>query len=120
MVSPSNTFNGTSTRTDAKYYPTGDRTYFRIVPNDHVQAAALVTAMRDLGCKRLGLVHDGEVYGKGMNVDAAATAARLGLPVVANRRISSTRSPRRCRRPTASPTRASRPTARSRSSGARR
>ena len=36
-----------------KYYPTGDRTYFRILPNDHVQAAALVTAMRDRGCKAL-------------------------------------------------------------------
>ncbi len=86
MVSPSNTFNGLTD--DASFYPTGVRTYFRIVPNDHVQAAALVTAMRDRGCKALGLVHDGEVYGKGMNVDAAATAARLGLPVVANRRIS--------------------------------
>ena len=71
-----------------KYYPTGVRTYFRILPNDHVQAAALVTAMRDRGCKALAFVHDGEVYGKGMNTDAVATAARFGLPVVANRRIS--------------------------------
>jgi branched-chain amino acid transport system substrate-binding protein len=86
MVSPSNTFNGLTD--DASFYPTGVRTFFRIVPNDHVQAAALVTAMRDRGCRQLGLVHDNEVYGKGMNTDAAATAARLGLPVVANVRIS--------------------------------
>ncbi|MBE2317589.1 branched-chain amino acid ABC transporter substrate-binding protein [Solirubrobacter sp. CPCC 204708] len=92
QVSPSNTYNGLTTPIErgepGKYYPTGVRTYFRIVPNDHVQAAALVTAMRDRGCKALGLVHDGEVYGQGMNADVVATAARLGLPVVANRRIS--------------------------------
>ena len=88
QVSPSNTFNGLTTAGSAKYYPTGVRTFFRILPNDHVQAAALVTAMRDRGCKALAFVHDGEVYGKGMNTDVVATAARFGLPVVANRRIS--------------------------------
>ena len=86
MVSPSNTFTGLTD--DASLYPTGARTFFHIMPNDHVQAAALVTAMRDQGCTRLGLVHDNEVYGKQMNTDAAATAARLGLAVVANRHIS--------------------------------
>ena len=92
QISPANTYNGLTTPVEqgepGKYYPTGVRTYFRIVPNDHVQAAALVTAMRDRGCKALAFVHDGEVYGKGMNTDAVATAARFGLPVVANRRIS--------------------------------
>jgi len=95
QVSPANTYNGLTTSgpgtepgEPAKYYPTGKRTLFRIVPNDHVQAAALVTAMRDRGCTALAFVHDGEVYGRGMNADAVATAARFGLPVVANRRIS--------------------------------
>ena len=36
------------------------------MPNDTVQAAALATAMRDPGCKRVVAVHDGEVYGKGV------------------------------------------------------
>ncbi|MDA0173469.1 branched-chain amino acid ABC transporter substrate-binding protein [Solirubrobacter taibaiensis] len=88
QVSPSNTFNGLTTAGSAKLYPTGVRTFFRIIPNDHVQAAALVTVMRDRGCKALAFVHDGEVYGKGMNTDVVATAARFGLPVVANRKIS--------------------------------
>lgn len=94
-ISPSSTYNGlstggpgTTTGEPGRYYPTGVRTFFRLLPNDHVQAAALVTAMRDRGCKALAFVHDGEVYGKGMNADAVATAARFGLPVVANRRIS--------------------------------
>jgi branched-chain amino acid transport system substrate-binding protein len=86
MVSPSSTFNGLTS--DARLYPTGVRTFFRIVPNDHVQAAALVTAMRDRGCTRLGLAYDSTPYGKEMHADAAATAARLGLAVVGNVRIS--------------------------------
>ena len=36
------------------------------MPNDRVQADALATAMRDAGCKRVGAVHDGEVYGEGV------------------------------------------------------
>lgn len=95
QISPSNTYNGLTTGgpgavrgEPGRYQPTGVRTYFRILPNDHVQAAALVTAMRDRGCTALAFVHDGEVYGKGMNADAVATAARLGLPVVASRKIS--------------------------------
>ena len=74
MISPSNTFNGLTIErpgtTPASRRSTtrrGARTYFRLLPNDHVQAAALATAMRDRGCKRLAVVHDGEVYGRGMD-----------------------------------------------------
>src|SRR4051794_22495935 len=70
VVSPSNTAIGltrggvgTHPGEPDKYYPTGMRTYFRIMPNDAVQADALATAMRDAGCKRVGAVDDREVYG---------------------------------------------------------
>ena len=73
VVSPSNTAHRPDRRRRRrrpgepdKYYPTGERTYFRIMPNDAVQAAALATAMRDAGCRRVAAVHDGEVYGKGV------------------------------------------------------
>ena len=73
MISPSNTAIGLTRRGAGaapgepdKYYPTGDRSYFRIMPNDAVQADALATAMRDAGCTRVGAVHDGEIYGKGI------------------------------------------------------
>ena len=39
-----------------KYYPTGDRTYTRIVPKDTIQAAALVTLMKGDGCTKVA--HD--------------------------------------------------------------
>jgi branched-chain amino acid transport system substrate-binding protein len=91
QISPSNTYTGLTTRGQRgepdKYYPTGVRTYFRIVPNDTVQAAALATTMRDRGCTRVAAVHDNEVYGAGMNRDFRAAAQRLGLPIVANRAI---------------------------------
>ena len=83
MISPSNTYNGLTTSGAGtepgepdKYYPTGGRNYFRLLPNDHVQAAALVTAAARprLQAPRRSL-HDGEVYGRGIATDARATAA---------------------------------------------
>jgi branched-chain amino acid transport system substrate-binding protein len=63
------------------------------MPNDTVQAAALATAMRDAGCKRVGAVHDGETYGRGMSTLMRATAKRLGLRLTGTTRIrKSTRS----------------------------
>ena len=99
VISPSNTAigltaggAGASPGEPDKYYPTGERTYFRIMPNDKVQADALATAMRDAGCTRIGSVHDGEVYGKGMDTLTRRAAARLGMKVASTTRIrSSTR-----------------------------
>jgi branched-chain amino acid transport system substrate-binding protein len=94
QISPSNTYSGLTVRGQPgepdKFYPTGTRTYFRLVPNDTVQAAALVTAMRDRGCTRVAAVYDTGVYGDGMNRDLRAAAARLGVPIVVNRRIRRT------------------------------
>jgi len=100
VVSPSNTAIGLTRRGAGaepgepdKYYPTGERTYFRIMPNDAVQAAALATAMRDAGCRRIAAVHDGEVYGKGVGTLMRRTVTRLGMKVAGTTRIK--RSTRR-------------------------
>jgi branched-chain amino acid transport system substrate-binding protein len=100
VVSPSNTAIGlTRGGTGAgpgepdKYYPSGERTYFRIMPNDRVQADALATAMRDAGCKRAGLVNDAEVYGAGLGKLLRAGVRRLGMKVASTTRIK--RSTRR-------------------------
>jgi branched-chain amino acid transport system substrate-binding protein len=95
MISPSNTYNGMTTGGAGtepgepdKYYPTGLHNYFRLMPNDHVQAAAIVTAARDKGCGNLAILHDGELYGRGIAADARATAKRLGVAVATTRRAS--------------------------------
>jgi branched-chain amino acid transport system substrate-binding protein len=94
MISPSNTAIGLTTNGPGanpgepdKYYPTGARTYFRIMPNDRVQADAMATAMRDAGCTRIGAVHDGEVYGKGVSTLMRRSVARLGMKIAGTTRI---------------------------------
>ena len=96
MVSPSNTAIGLTTDGPGtipgepeKYYPVGReaRNYFRVMPNDKVQAAALATVMRDRGCKQIVLVTDREVYGRGLGTLVRQDAARLGLQVVRTVRI---------------------------------
>jgi len=94
MISPSTTAigltaggPGSTPGEPDKYYPTGSRNYFRIIPNDKVQAAALATAMRDRGCKRVVSVTDRDVYGRGVGTLVRQDAARLGLQVVRTVRI---------------------------------
>ena len=49
-----------------KYYPSGKRTYGRVVPADHIQAAAQVAYQKDQGCTKVYILNDKEVYGKGI------------------------------------------------------
>ena len=50
-----------------KYYPSGKRTYGRVVPADHIQAAAQVTYQKALrAARRPYILNDKEVYGKGV------------------------------------------------------
>jgi len=46
-----------------KYYPTGVRTYARIVPNDAVQALAQLKLQQAEGCTKTYVLDDGEVDG---------------------------------------------------------
>ena len=72
QISPSNTYVGLTRSEGAdkgepdKYYPSGKRTYGRVVPADHIQAAAQVTYQKDQGCKKTYILNDKEVYGKGI------------------------------------------------------
>jgi len=74
QISPSNTYVGLTRAEGAdkgepdKYYPAGKRTFGRVVPADHIQAAAQVTYQKDQGCKKTYILNDKEVYGKGIAV----------------------------------------------------
>jgi branched-chain amino acid transport system substrate-binding protein len=90
QVSPSNTYVGLTRSEGAdkgepdKYYPTGHHTYARVVPADHIQAAAQVKLMTEQGCRRLYILNDQETYGSGIARSVAAGAKTAGIAVLAN------------------------------------
>ena len=48
-----------------KYYPTGERTYARVLPKDTYQGAALAALAKEEGCDSAYILNDQEVYGAG-------------------------------------------------------
>src|SRR5919201_980266 len=91
QISPSNTAVGlTSNAAGAepgepdKYYPTGKRTYVRVVPKDTVQAAAVATVMKQEGCKKPYILNDKEVYGQGLATNTVASLKSAGIPSLGN------------------------------------
>src|SRR3954464_4827885 len=91
QISPSNTAVGLTTDDPGatpgepdKYYPSGTRTYARIVPKDTIQGAAIVAQAKEDGCTKIAMTNDKEVYGAGLagNVEIAAKAA--GLTILSN------------------------------------
>jgi DNA-binding SARP family transcriptional activator/ABC-type branched-subunit amino acid transport system substrate-binding protein/streptogramin lyase len=88
MVSPTNTYvgltqsgPGTSAAEPDRYYPIGTQSYVRIIGADDAQGAALATLAKQLGAKRLYLLHDNQGYGYAIARYAAVAARRLGLDV---------------------------------------
>jgi branched-chain amino acid transport system substrate-binding protein len=66
----------------AKYYPTGKRTYVRIVPSDAVQAVVQVRLQKNLGCTKTYVLDDGEVDGSDTAASFQVAAHTGGLKVV--------------------------------------
>src|SRR3954452_16500636 len=91
QVSPSNTAQGLTAKglgsapgEPDKYYPTGKRTYARVVPRDEIQGGADVQAMKADGCKKIYIVNDKEVYGQGLATVVQQEAPKQGMEVVGN------------------------------------
>jgi branched-chain amino acid transport system substrate-binding protein len=88
QISPSNTYVGLTTDEPGsepgepdKYYPTGKRTYARVVPRDKVQGAALVSVMKEDGCKTVTLWNDKSTYGAGLARNIKLSAQDAGLTI---------------------------------------
>jgi len=90
QVSPSNTYVGLTRSEGAdkgepqKYYPSSNRTYGRVVPADHIQAAAQVQYQKDQGCKATYILNDNEVYGAGIAAQVAKLAPPAGIQIKGN------------------------------------
>src|SRR3954465_3561157 len=88
QVSPGNTAVGiTSSDPGAspgepdKYYPTGVRTYARVLPKDTYQGAALVAVAKEKQCASAYVLNDKEVYGAGLAKNVELSAKKVGLEI---------------------------------------
>ena len=97
QVSPANTYVGLTTNEPGsapgepqKYYPTGKRTYLRIVPRDTIQAAAGLETMKHDGCTKVAVANDKEAYGAGLAALLELEKGKYGINVVSNTGIDPT------------------------------
>jgi branched-chain amino acid transport system substrate-binding protein len=98
MISPANTYVGLTVAVKGasapgepqKYYPSGTRTYLRIVPRDSIQGAADLLAMKQAGCTKVAEANDKTPYGAGIAQIIELSKAQYGVNVVSNTGIDPT------------------------------
>jgi branched-chain amino acid transport system substrate-binding protein len=87
MVSPANTYPGLTkgpqfgaeANEPGVYYPSGKKNYARVVPSDDLQGAVGAVWAKELGAKNVYIVHDNELYGKGIADVFRTKAKEIGL-----------------------------------------
>ena len=89
MISPANTYEGLTKKTPTtaegdpdKYYPTGKRSYARVVAADDIQGTIAAKWAKSLNVKTVFILHDTEAYGKGIADVFRYVAKGLGLTEV--------------------------------------
>src|SRR2546421_4925022 len=93
QVTPPNTYPGLTKKRGAApgepeiYRPGGFVNYFRPIPADDIQGAVGAKWAKRMGAKKVYVLNDQELYGKGIADVFEATAKKIGLNVVANEGI---------------------------------
>lgn len=88
MVSPANTWPGLTKpgvgepNEPKVYRPSGNVTYFRVCPADDIQGIVAAKWSKELGASKVFIIHDGELYGKGVAMMLKRSAKEVGLEVV--------------------------------------
>jgi branched-chain amino acid transport system substrate-binding protein len=94
QVSPRDTYGGLTAPgargEPDRFYPSGQRTFTRVVPGDDRQARALVAALRSRGVRRLVLADDRGLAGAGLADRVARLARPAGIRVVDRKRLDAT------------------------------
>ncbi len=90
MVSHANTNPGITKSWDpgepAKYYPTGNRNYGRVIATDDFQGAAGAQfAAKDLNLKKCIVLNDAQTYGVGVATAFKDEAKKQGIEIVADK-----------------------------------
>ncbi len=87
MVSPANTYPGLTkpglgeANEPAVYRPSGKVNYFRVVPADDIQGDVAANFAKEIGVKKVFVLHDRELYGKGVADVFKRVAGKLGLTI---------------------------------------
>ncbi|MEZ2236764.1 branched-chain amino acid ABC transporter substrate-binding protein [Microcoleus sp.] len=88
MVSPANTYPGLTKPGKGEpkepnvYYPAGTRNFSRVVPADDLQGAVAANWAKSLGVKKVYILDDQELYGKGIADVFEASAKTAGIEVL--------------------------------------
>jgi branched-chain amino acid transport system substrate-binding protein len=95
MISPANTYPGFTKaglgepNEPAVYRPSGRVNFFRVVPTDDLQGVRGAEWVRKLGGTSVYVLHDRELYGKGIADIFKAHAGKIGLKVLGYEGIDS-------------------------------
>src|SRR5690242_17015791 len=93
QVTPANTYPGLTKKVGAApgepeiYRPLGIVSYFRVPPADDIQGAVGARWAKKLGHKKVYILNDQELYGKGIADVFEAEAKKIGLEVLGNEGI---------------------------------
>lgn len=95
MVSPANTYPGLTKPGKGEknepdtYYPNKIRNYARVVPADDIQGVVAAKWAKSLGVKKVYVLNDQELYGKGLGTIFEENAKKEGLEVLGQEGIDS-------------------------------
>ena len=93
QITPANTYPGLTRKNGAApgepeiYRPMGFVNYFRVPPPDDIQGSVGAKWAKQRGTKKVYILNDQELYGKGIADVFEAAAKKLGLEVAANEGI---------------------------------
>ena len=88
MVTPGSTWPGLTKPGKGKpgepesHRPTGKINFFRVVPADDIQGPVAAEWAKEMGCKKVYILHDNEVYGKGLAEFFRDRAKELKLEIL--------------------------------------